>query len=129
MVQRFARGERHLRPEGFPEVMLDDRWPDEALAALKPDARTAVVTLSNDPKIDDPALVAALASPATYIGALGSKASHAKRLDRLALAGVGAADLARIEGPAGIAINAISAAEIALSIAGSMLRVFNDGMR
>jgi xanthine dehydrogenase accessory factor len=120
---------RFLTPERFPDVMLDDRWPDEALAALKPDARTAVVTLSHDPKIDDPALVAALASPASYIGALGSKASHAKRLDRLALAGVGAADLARIEGPAGIAINAISAAEIALSIAGSMLRVFNDGMR
>lgn len=120
---------RFLTPERFPDVMLDDRWPDEAIAALKPDARTAVVTLSHDPKIDDPALVAALASPARYIGALGSKASHAKRLDRLALAGVGAADLARIEGPAGIAINAISAAEIALSIAGSMLRAFNDGMR
>ena len=120
---------RFLTAERFPDVVLDDRWPDEAIAALKPDARTAIVTLSHDPKIDDPALVATLASPATYIGALGSKASHSKRLERLALSGVGAEQLARIEGPAGVAINAISAPEIALSIAGSMLRAFNDGMR
>jgi xanthine dehydrogenase accessory factor len=120
---------RFLTEARFPDVALDDRWPDEAIAALKPDHRTAVVTLSHDPKIDDPALIAALASNAAYIGALGSKSSHAKRLERLAAAGVGADQFPRIEGPAGVAINAISAAEIALSIAGSMLRAFNDGMR
>jgi xanthine dehydrogenase accessory factor len=120
---------RFLTEERFPGVCLNERWPDEAIAALEPDQRTAIVTLSHDPKIDDPALVAALASPAAYIGALGSKASHTKRLGRLAAAGIGADQLARIEGPAGVAINAISAAEIALSIAGSMLRAFNDGMR
>jgi xanthine dehydrogenase accessory factor len=120
---------RFLTRERFPFATLDDRWPDEAIAALRPDHRTAIVTLSHDPKIDDPALVAALASPASYIGALGSKASHSKRLGRLAAAGIGADKHARIEGPAGVAINAISAPEIALSIAGSMLRAFNDGMR
>jgi xanthine dehydrogenase accessory factor len=120
---------RFLTEERFPGVALDDRWPDEAIGALRPDHRTAIVTLSHDPKIDDPALTAALASPAAYIGALGSKASHARRLERLAAGGIAANQLARIEGPAGVAINAISAAEIALSIAGSMLRAFNDGMR
>ena len=120
---------RFLTEERFPGVIRDDRWPDEAIAALKPDHRTAIVTLSHDTKIDDPALAAALASPAGYIGALGSKSSHKKRLERLAAAGIGADQLARIEGPAGVAINAISAAEIALSIAGSMLRAFNNGLR
>lgn len=120
---------RFLTAERFPDVVLDDRWPDEAIAALKPDARTAIVTLSHDPKIDDPALVAALASPAAYVGALGSKAAHAKRLERLTTKGMAPAQLARIEGPAGVAINAITAPEIALSIAGSMLRAFNDGLR
>jgi xanthine dehydrogenase accessory factor len=120
---------RFLTMERFPNIALDDRWPDEAIAALKPDARTAVVTLSHDPKIDDPALMAALASSAGYIAALGSKASHSKRLERLAAAGVAANRLERIEGPAGVAINAITAPEIALSIAGGMVRAFNDGLR
>lgn len=121
--------ERFLTEERFPGVMLDDRWPDEALAVLHPDAQTAVVTLSHDPKIDDPALMSALATPTRYVAALGSKASHAARLARLAAAGVSADDLARIEGPAGVAINAISAPEIALSIAGGIIRAFNDGLR
>ncbi len=120
---------RFLTQERFPGVTLDERWPDEAVAAFAPDSRSAVVTLSHDPKIDDPALIAALASPAAYVAALGSKASHAARLSRLAAAGVGADQLARIEGPAGVAINAISAPEIALSIAGGMIRAFNDGLR
>lgn len=118
-----------LTTERFPGICLDDRWPDEAIAALKPDARTAIVTLSHDPKIDDPALAAALASPATYVAALGSKSSHAKRLERLTASGVPVEQLARIEGPAGVAINAISAPEIALSIASGMVRAFNDGLR
>jgi xanthine dehydrogenase accessory factor len=120
---------RFLTEERFPGVILDDRWPDEAISALKPDARTAIVTLSHDPKIDDPALAAALQSNAAYVAALGSRASHAKRIERLAASGVSADQLARIEGPAGVAINAISAPEIALSIAGGMVRAFNYGMR
>jgi xanthine dehydrogenase accessory factor len=113
----------------FPGVALDDRWPDVAVAALKPDSRTAVVTLSHDPKIDDPALIAALASPAAYIGALGSRASHAARQERLAAAGADVAAFARIEGPAGVAINSVNASEIALSIAAAVVRSFNDGLR
>ncbi len=120
---------RFLTEERFPGAKLDDRWPDEAIAALRPDHRTAIVTLSHDIKIDDPALIAALASPAAYVGALGSKASHAARLERLRLAGIDASQRARIEGPAGVAVNSISAPEIALSIAGGMIRAFNAGLR
>ncbi len=120
---------RFLTLERFPGVARDDRWPDEAVAALKPDSRTAIVTLSHDVKIDDPALVAALASAAAYIAALGSKSSHAARLERLRALGISEDQLARIEGPAGIAVNAISAPEIALSIAAGMVRVMNDGLR
>lgn len=120
---------RFLTEERFPGVTLDDRWPDEAMAAIQPGKRTAIVTLSHDPKIDDPALTAALASPAAYVAALGSKASHAKRLERLSAAGMSAAQLGRIEGPAGVAINAVSAPEIALSIAAGMVKAFNDGLR
>ena len=120
---------RFLTEERFPGVVRDDRWPDEAVSALRPDSRTAIVTLSHDIKIDDPALVAALASPAAYVAALGSKSSHAARLDRLRGLGIAADQLARIEGPAGVAVNAISAPEIALSIAAGMVRVMNDGLR
>ena len=117
---------RFLTEERFPGVELDDRWPDEAIAAHKPDAATAVVTLSHDPKIDDPALIAALGSPAFYVAALGSRRSHAKRLERLAQAGIGEADLARIDAPAGLAIGAQGPAEIALSIAAGMIQAFRE---
>ena len=120
---------RFLTPERFPDTQLDDRWPDDAIRALAPDARTAIVTLSHDPKIDDPALLAALETPAAYIAALGSKSSQIKRKERLIAMGASADQLTRIEGPAGVAINAISAPEIALSIAGGMVRAFNDGLR
>lgn len=120
---------RFLTEDRFPNVRLDDRWPDDAVQAFAPDSRSAIVTLSHDPKIDDPALIAALASPATYVAALGSVRSHQARLSRLSAAGVSAEQCARIEGPAGVAINAISAPEIALSIAGGMIRAFNLGLR
>jgi xanthine dehydrogenase accessory factor len=120
---------RFLTADRFPGVRLDDRWPDEAVKAFAPDSRSAIVTLSHDPKIDDPALISALASPAAYVAALGSSRSHQARLSRLSAAGVGAEQCARIEGPAGVAINAISAPEIALSIAGGMIRAFNLGLR
>ncbi|HSI18198.1 MAG TPA: XdhC family protein, partial [Sphingomonas sp.] len=119
---------RFLTPERFPGTMLDDRWPDEAVTALRPDPATAVVTLSHDTKIDDPALIAALASPAGYVAALGSRKSHAARLERLAAAGFGPDDLARIEGPAGLNLGAIGPAEIALSIAASMIKTFHQGI-
>jgi xanthine dehydrogenase accessory factor len=120
---------RFLTNERFPGIALNDLWPDAAVASLKPDSRTAIVTLSHDPKIDDPALIAALSSPAAYIAALGSKASHSARIKRLEQAGLNTTQLDRIEGPAGVAINAISAPEIALSIAGGMIRAFNNGLR
>ncbi len=100
----------------FPDVNLRHDWPDEAMAELKPDLRSAIVTLTHDPKLDDPALIAALRSPAFYIGALGSKKTHAARLHRLSVAGFGEADFARIHGPAGLDIGAKSPAEIAVSV-------------
>ncbi|MCD2323102.1 XdhC family protein [Sphingomonas sp. IC-56] len=116
---------RFLTPERFAGVTLDDRWPDEAVAALRPDAATAVVTLSHDPKIDDDALAAALRHSTGYIAALGSRRSHAARLERLSAAGFGSSDLERIEGPAGLSIGAIGPAEIALSIAAAMVKRFH----
>ena len=117
---------RFLTEERFPDTMLDDRWPDEAVAAYKPGPSTAVVTLSHDTKIDDPALIAALSANTGYVGALGSRKSHAARLERLAAAGVAPADLERIDGPVGLSIGAIGPAEIALSIAGAMVKAFHD---
>ncbi len=104
----------------FPGVALSQGWPDEALEAFGLDARSAVVTLSHDPKLDDPALQAALRSPAYYIGALGSRRTQAKRRARLEEAGFGAAAIARIHGPVGLDIGASSPAEIALSIAAEL---------
>jgi xanthine dehydrogenase accessory factor len=106
----FASSER------FPGVELSTEWPDEAMARLKPDRRSAIVTLTHDPKVDDPALIAALKSPAFYIGALGSKKTHAGRLKRLAETGFKDTDFARIHGPVGLDIGAVSPAEIAVSI-------------
>ena len=99
------------------------RWPDEAMAELAPDAQTAVVALAHDPKLDDPALDAALRSEAFYIGALGSRKSHAARLERLAGMGHAAAALARVRGPVGLALGAVSAPEIALSILAEIVAV------
>lgn len=107
----------------FPGVTLTHDWPDEALAALRPDRRTAIVALTHDPKLDDPALTLALRSPAFYIGALGSRKTHEKRRQRLAEAGIGETDFARIDGPIGLAIGAKSPAEIALSILAKVTQV------
>jgi len=102
--------------ERFPAQKILNDWPDTALAQLAPDARTAIVTLTHDPKLDDPALHIALHSPAFYIGALGSRKTHAGRLERLRALGHDDTALARIHGPAGLAIGAVTASEIALSI-------------
>jgi xanthine dehydrogenase accessory factor len=116
---------RFLTEERFPGVTLDDRWPDEAIEAINPGASSAVVTLSHDTKIDDPALIAALARPTAYVGALGSRRSHAARRERLAAAGVSEATLDRIDAPVGLDIGAVGPAEIALSIAAAMVQAFH----
>jgi len=105
----------------FPGQLLVTEWPDVALAKLGVDARTAVVTLTHDPKLDDPALVVALRSPAFYIGCLGSKKTHAARRERLAAAGC--TDLDRLHGPIGLRIGARSPGEIAVSILAEIVAV------
>jgi len=107
-------------PARFPGITLSHDWPDEALARLPLGRRSALVVLAHDPKIDDPALMAALASPAFYIGALGSKRTHAARLARLKAHGFTDDALARIHGPVGLAIGARSPEEIAVSILAQM---------
>jgi xanthine dehydrogenase accessory factor len=117
---RFASSSR------FPAVAVETSWPDEALAAWKPDAASAIVTLTHDPKLDDPALAAALRSPAFYIAALGSRKTHAARRERLAAMGFSEADLGRIHAPAGLAIGAANPAEIALSVAAEMVQAWRS---
>lgn len=109
--------------ERFPNVTVSNAWPDEALDELKPDTRTAVVTLTHDPKLDDPALDRALKSPAFYIGSLGSRRTHAARLKRLRELGHGENALSRIQGPVGLNIDAVTAPEIALSIIAELVAV------
>jgi xanthine dehydrogenase accessory factor len=107
-------------PDRFPDVKLIAQWPDEALPPLAIDRYTAFVALTHDPKIDDPALLHALARECFYIGALGSKKTHARRLERLKAQGVTEAALARIHAPIGLAIGAVSPPEIAISIMGEI---------
>jgi xanthine dehydrogenase accessory factor len=107
-------------PDRFPDVKLIAQWPDEALPPLAIDRYTAFVALTHDPKIDDPALLHALARECFYIGALGSKKTHARRLERLKAQGVSEAALARIHAPIGLAIGAVSPPEIAISIMGEI---------
>ena len=102
--------------ERFPGETVLDAWPDEALASLAPDSRTAIITLTHDPKLDDPAIRFALRSPCFYLGCLGSKKTHAKRVERLEAAGFSAAEIAKIHAPVGLNIGAKTPAEIALSI-------------
>jgi xanthine dehydrogenase accessory factor len=106
----------------FPGVTVDARWPDEAMAEMGVNARTAIVTLTHDPKLDDPALTAALRSDAFYVGALGSKKTHGARRERLAAHSFGEADFARIHGPVGLDIGAASPSEIAVSILGQIIQ-------
>lgn len=109
--------------ERFPNVTMSHDWPDEALDALQPDRRSAIVTLTHDPKLDDPALDRALKSPAFYIGALGGRKTHAGRLKRLRALGHGDAALSKIRGPVGLNIEAVTAPEIALSILAEIVAV------
>lgn len=116
-------------PDRFPDLRVVVEWPDDALRALAPDRRTAVVTLTHDPKLDDPALRAALESPAFYIASLGSKRTHAARVERLKQAGLGDEDIARIRGPAGLAIGARSPAEIAAAILAQATQELRGGKK
>lgn len=111
----------------FEGIDICGEWPDEALARLKPDARTAIVTLTHDPKLDDPALATALKSPAFYIGALGSRKTHAARIERLKALGIGDNELKRIHGPVGLDIGALSPAEIAISIMAQITQIRRSG--
>ena len=109
--------------ERFPGVEISTDWPDEALDKFVPDSRTAVVTLTHDPKLDDPALDRALKSQAFYIGSLGSRRTHAARLKRLRELGHQDNALSRIRGPVGLDIEAVTAPEIALSIIAEIVGV------
>ena len=103
-------------PSRFPEINLLDEWPDDGIVELKPDTRTAVVTLTHDPKLDDPALIETLKTPAFYIASLGGTRTHGKRLERLKSEGFDEHQLIRISGPAGLDIGSVSPSEIAISI-------------
>ncbi len=116
-------------PERFPDVKLIADWPDEALATLGLDAYTAFVALTHDPKIDDPGLEAALRSDCFYVGALGSRKTHGRRVERLAAAGFDGAATARIHAPIGLDIGAVSPAEIALAILGEIVSILRGPRR
>jgi xanthine dehydrogenase accessory factor len=119
-------------PERFPDVPLIAEWPDTALPPLNVDRYTAFVALTHDPKIDDPALIHALARDCFYIGALGSKKTHARRVERLKQQGVDGNSLGRIHAPIGLPIGAVSPAEIAVAIMAeitSRLRLTAEGKR
>ncbi|MBX9911642.1 MAG: XdhC family protein [Beijerinckiaceae bacterium] len=116
-------------PERFPDVTLLTEWPDVALAGLGLDAYTAFVALTHDPKIDDPGLEAALRSECFYVGALGSRKTHGRRVERLTAAGFDQAAIARIHAPIGLDIGAVSPAEIALSILGEIVSTLRGPRR
>lgn len=111
--------------ERFPGIALNGEWPDDAMRELDPDRRTAVVTLTHDPKLDDPGLEVALKSDAFYIGALGSRKTHAGRVERLSAAGFSEAEIGRIHAPVGLSIGSISPAEIAVSILAQITEVLH----
>jgi xanthine dehydrogenase accessory factor len=108
-------------PERFPDATVVAAWPDDVLPGLGLDRYTAVAALTHDPKVDDPALTLALRQDCFYVGALGSRKTHAGRCERLAANGLGAEALARIHAPIGLDIGAVSPAEIAVSILGEII--------
>ncbi|RYH02801.1 XdhC family protein [Salipiger sp. IMCC34102] len=110
----------------FPGETIREDWPDAALAELAPDSRTAVVTLTHDPKLDDPAIIATLGTPAFYLGCLGSTRTHAKRMDRLRAAGFGAEATRRIHAPVGLDLGGRAPAEIAVSIMAQIVQTLRS---
>jgi len=115
--------------ERFPEVKVIAEWPDVALPPLGIDHYTAFVALTHDPKIDDPALTHALERDCFYIGALGSKKTHARRLERLKAQGLSDAALARVHSPIGLDISAVSPSEIAVAIMGEITARLRAGAK
>ena len=111
--------------ERFPGIALNSEWPDDGMRALDPDRRTAVVTLTHDPKLDDPGLEIALKSDAFYIGSLGSRKTHAGRVERFTSAGFTDTEIGRIHAPVGLKIGSISPAEIAVSILAQITEVLH----
>jgi xanthine dehydrogenase accessory factor len=108
-------------PERFPDVPVIAEWPETVLPPMKIDRYTAIACFTHDPKIDDPALEEALRAECFYVGALGSRKTHAKRLERLAAKGFTAADFARIRAPIGLDIGAVTPSEIAVSVLGEII--------
>jgi xanthine dehydrogenase accessory factor len=108
-------------PERFPDVHLIAQWPQDVLPELRIDRYTGVCLLTHDPKIDDPALIAALRADCFYIGALGSRKTHAKRVERMMAEGFSQDDLSRIHAPIGLDIGSVSPAEIAVSVLGEII--------
>jgi len=119
--EAFASADR------FPATLLDHDWPDDAMERFNPDGRSAVVLLTHDPKLDDPALQVALQSPAFYVGALGSTRTHAKRVARMAEAGLSAEAMARLDAPIGLNIGAKTPGEIAIAILAAMTQTLRQG--
>jgi len=119
--------ESFASPERFPGERLLHDWPDEAMAAFGVDARTAVVTLTHDPKLDDPAIEAALASDVFYLGCLGSTRTHAKRVDRLKGRGFTDDQIARIHAPVGLDVGSRSPAEIAVAVMAQITQRLRQG--
>jgi xanthine dehydrogenase accessory factor len=111
--------------ERFPGITLNSEWPDDGMRQLDPDRRTAVVTLTHDPKLDDPGLEVALKSEAFYIGSLGSRKTHAGRVERLKAAGFTDVEIGRIHAPVGLDIGSVSPAEIAVSILAQITEVLH----
>jgi xanthine dehydrogenase accessory factor len=116
-------------PERFPDVPVLAEWPEEALPRLRLDRYTALLALTHDPKIDDPALTAALRAECFYIGALGSKKTHGRRVERFTAAGFTEAEIGRIHAPIGLDIGAVSPAEIAVSILGEIVAALRKDRR
>lgn len=118
-----------LTSERFPNVQIKPGWPQDILPLITIDTQTAIVTLTHDPKIDDPALLHCLATDAYYIGCLGSTKTHQSRLDRLSKAGISETNLTRLYGPAGIRFGGRAASEIALSILAELVSVYHKADR
>lgn len=115
-------------PDRFPDVPLIAQWPEEALPAYGLDPYTALVALTHDPKIDEPAISAALRAECFYVGALGSRRTHAKRVERLAAAGLSPQAIAGIHAPIGMDIGASSPAEIAVAVLAEVIRALRTGV-
>ncbi|WP_029558616.1 XdhC family protein [Xanthobacter sp. 91] len=114
-------------PERFPDVPVIADWPEETLPAYGLDPFTALVALTHDPKIDEPAIAAALRAECFYVGALGSRRTHAKRVERLAAAGLSQQAISRIHAPIGMDIGASSPAEIAVAVLAEVIRALRTG--